>query len=131
MKRTPLILFSAMILAAAGLLVSASPLQVPSGTWIATGAMNSARSGAAAVLLQDGRILITGGSGASGPANSAELFGSNGSFSLASPMNVPRSGHVAVVLQDGRVLVAGGLTSGGAVTNTAEIFDLSSTHGPP
>jgi hypothetical protein len=112
-----------MILVAAGLLFGASPLQAPTDTWTTAGSMNSARSGAATVLLQDGRILIVGGTDASGPSSTAELFDSNGSFSLASPMNVPRSGHVAVVLQDGRVLVAGGVTNGGAVTNTAETFD--------
>lgn len=123
MKRILIIVCAVSILTATGLLFSASPLSVPSGTWIATSPMNSARSGAAAVLLQDGRILVTGGNSAAGPNNSAELFATNGSFSLATPMNVPRSGQIAVVLQDGRVLVAGGITSGGAVTNTAEIFD--------
>ena len=118
-----IIVCTAAILVATGILLSASLLQVPSGTWIAAGPMSSARSGASTVLLQDGRILITGGSGANGPTNSAELFAANGSFSPATPMNVPRSGHVAIVLQDGRVLVAGGTTSGGVVTNTAEIYD--------
>jgi hypothetical protein len=37
-------------------------------------------------------------------------------------MNVARSGHTAVVLQGGRVLVAGGKTSGGGITNAAEIY---------
>src|SRR6267154_4383253 len=112
-----------VLLAATGILLSASLPQVPSGTWVAVGAMNSARAGASTVLLQDGRILITGGTDASGPSSAAEFFGANGSFSLATPMNVQRSGHVSVVLQDGRVLVAGGSTNGGGVTNSAEIFD--------
>lgn len=38
-------------------------------------------------------------------------------------MNVPHSGHVSVALQDGRVLVTGGTTSGGGLTNAAEIYD--------
>src|ERR1700693_5669667 len=123
MKRTVIILCTTAILVATGILLSASLPQVPSGTWIAVGPMNSARSGASAVLLQDGRILVTGGNDANGPSNTAEFFGANASFSLATPMNVPRSGHVAVDLQDGRVLVAGGTTSGGGVTNSAEIYD--------
>jgi hypothetical protein len=122
-KHIFLALFIALILTATGSLIGASPLTVPTGTWIATGPMNSARSGAAAVLMRDGRMLITGGSDSNGPSRTSELFGSNGSFSLAASMNVPRSGHVAVVMQDGRVLVAGGVTSGGAATSTAEIFD--------
>src|SRR5579863_1353750 len=125
MKRVLIIAIgAAAILAATGLLFSASSLQVPSGTWIPLGPMNSARGGASAVLLQDGRILVTGGNdGSNAPTNTAEFFGANGSFSLAAPMNVPRSGHVSVILQDGRVLVAGGNTSNGAATNSAEIYD--------
>src|SRR5712675_798667 len=112
-----------VLLVATGILLSASLPQVPSGTWVAVGAMNSARAGASTVLLQDGRILITGGNDANGPSSAAEFFGANGSFSLATPMNFHRSEHVSVVLQDGRVLVAGGSTNGGGVTNSAEIFD--------
>src|ERR1700686_151273 len=106
MKRILIIIGAAAILVATGILFSASSLQAPTGTWIAVGPMNSARIGASTVLLQDGRILIMGGNDANDPSSTAELFGANGSFSLAPAMNVPRSGHVAVVLQDGRVLVA-------------------------
>ena len=123
MKRAVVILCAAAILVAAGVLLSASSLQVPSGTWIAVGPMNSAHSGASAVLLQDGRILVAGGNDTNGPSATTEFFGANGSFSMAMPMNVARSGHAAIVLQDGRVLVAGGTISGGASTNSAEIYD--------
>lgn len=82
-----------VLLVATGILLSASLPQVPSGTWVAVGAMNSARAGASTVLLQDGRILITGGNEASGPSSAAEFFGANGSFSLATPMNFQRSGR--------------------------------------
>src|SRR5258706_14778096 len=112
-----------VICAATGILLSAPLPQVPRGQWVAVGAMNSARAGASTVLLQDGRILITGGDDANGPSSAAEFFGANGSFSLATPMNFQRSEHVSVVLQDGRVLVAGGSTNGGGVTNSAELFD--------
>src|SRR5689334_19179325 len=110
-KYTLIIGFVCSFLAAAGILLSASSLLVPSGKWIAVGPMNSARTGASTILLQDGRILITGGNDANGPSSTAEFFGANGTFSLATPMNVPRSGHVSVVLQDGRVLVTGGTSS--------------------
>src|SRR5690349_8829110 len=103
MKRTAMILCTAAMLVGTGILFSASSLQAPSGSWIAVGPMNSARSGASAVLLQDGRILVTGGNDTNGPSNTAEFFGANGSFSMAAPMNVPRSGHVSVAFQDGRI----------------------------
>src|SRR5215813_6450692 len=44
---------------------------VPTGTWQPMGSMAAARSGAAAVLLQDHRVLIAGGNDASGPLSSA------------------------------------------------------------
>src|SRR5262245_5687737 len=95
---------------------------VPTGTWQPMGSMAVARSGAAAVLLQDQRVLITGGKNSGGAVNSAELFNTDGSFAPANAMGTPRSEHVAVVLRDGRVLVAGGVTTGGGTTNAAEMY---------
>src|SRR5467141_1538650 len=110
------------------LLVKAAVLQVPTGTWAPTANLADARANSSAALLSDGRILITGGDGASGPLATAEFFNTDGSVSPAAPMNVARSGHISAVLQDGRVLVAGGTVSGGGATNSAEIYDpLSGT----
>ena len=67
----------------AGLLYTQSAFQVPSGTFAPTGAMAEARAGVSAALLADGRILITGGSGASGALASAEFF--SGSAFAAAP----------------------------------------------
>ncbi|MEW5975999.1 MAG: kelch repeat-containing protein [Acidobacteriota bacterium] len=109
-----------------GLLIKGSVTQVPSGTWAPTGSMMEMRAGASCARLQDGRILVTGGEGSSGPSVTAELFHSDGSYSSAVPMDVPRRNHISVVLADGRVLVAGGTTTGGGVTNAAEIYDPAS-----
>ena len=68
------------------LLLQADTPHVSSGTWVPAGNMTEARTGASAVLLLDGRILITGGQGADGPLASAELVNSDGSFSIAAPM---------------------------------------------
>jgi hypothetical protein len=105
------------------LLLTASIPNVSTGTWQTWNNMDDVRSGAATVLLQDGRVLITGGTIANGPVASAVLFGTDGVFSDAATMLTPRSGHTATVLSDGRVLVTGGTTSGGAAVNTAEIYD--------
>ena len=109
-----------LLLTVAGI---ASIPTVQTGTWQPMGSMAAARSGAAAVLLQDHRVLIAGGDGGSGAVNSAEVFNADGSFSAVSAMGTPRSGHVAVVLKDGRGLVAGGVMAGGGATNSAEIYD--------
>jgi Kelch motif len=105
-----------------GLFPNSAAAQVSSGTWSATASMASARSGASSVLLQDGRVLITGGTDASGPLASAELY--SGSFSPADSMLLARSNHASVTLNDGRVLVLGGSTAFGP-TNETEIYNPS------
>jgi len=111
-----------------GYLVHGSVLQAPaSNTWAPTpGAMAEARSGAAAALLSDGRVLVTGGDGAAGALASAEAFNPDGSFSPVASMAFPRSRHVSVALKDGRVLVAGGVTADSSATTSAEIYDPTS-----
>ena len=92
------------------LFLTASIPDVSSGTWQTWNNLGDVRSGAAAVLLQDGRVFFVGGTNANGPVASADLFGTDGVFSAAATMLTPRSGHTATVLSDGRVLVTGGTT---------------------
>src|SRR5207245_8762591 len=73
-------------------ILTASIPNVPTGAWQTWNPMGDVRSGAAAVLLQDGRVLIIGGSNANGPVASADLFGEDGNFSAAAVMQSPRSG---------------------------------------
>jgi hypothetical protein len=103
---------------------------VQSDTWAATGNMNEARAGAAAALLPDGRLLVTGGTGSNGATSSAEVFNPTGSFSNVAPMVHARSHHAAVALLDRRGLVAGGRASGGGTTNSAEVYDPASLLSP-
>ena len=105
---------------------SARSTQPPSGTWMALGSTLAARNGAAAAVLANGRVLVTGGRTSSGVTSSAELF--DVSTGLASPlpdMPTPRANHTATTLADGRVLVAGGITQDAApiATAAADIFD--------
>src|ERR1043166_7305248 len=106
-----------------GLLIKGSINQVPSGTWALAGNMAAPRSGAATVLLADGRLLITGGQNGAAVLSSAEFFDTSGNLSAAATMNYARSKHSATVLQDGRVLVAGGIDDTGRAVATAEIYD--------
>ena len=116
--------FFALILCL-GLLLTGSVPQVNSGSWVSAGNMLQPRTGAASVQLQDGRILIIGGTGNDGVLSSAEIYDHNGNFSSTAPMDFPRTHHSAVVLKDGRVLVTGGMTAGDGITNAVEIYDPS------
>src|SRR5439155_26847886 len=64
----------AVLILAAGIFVKGSITQPSIGGWLSAGSMTEARSSAASALLQDGRILITGGDNGSGPTASAEFF---------------------------------------------------------
>jgi hypothetical protein len=95
------------------------------GKFTKTGSMSWGRILPTATLLNDGRVLITGGfSHATGPNDSAELYDpSTGSFSDAGSMGAPRGYHTATLLTSGVVLIAGGTDSGGSsVLSTAELF---------
>lgn len=78
--------------------------------------------GVVATQLQDGRVLITGGSSSS---QAAEVFDpSTGMFTQVGAMNVSRLFHSATVLDDGRVLLTGGRNTATDSTQwAAELFN--------
>lgn len=86
--------------------------------WTAGPDMASPRAFHTATRLEDGRVLIAGGSIGAAFLDSAELFDPERLAFLPAPsMLEPRSNFTATLLQDGRVLVAGGRT------DTAELYD--------
>ncbi len=99
------------------------------GTFMATGSMTTARDGATATLLTDGRVLFAGGSGGlpGTPLSSAELYDPRtGTFSATGSMTMARDVATAVLLDDGRVLIVGGrVVTGDSVAETAsaELYD--------
>ena len=81
--------------------------------WSRVGKLGQNRSGASAVTLADGRVLIVGGStrlgGEPSPLASAEVYDPKSDrWSAAGTLATPRSGFVLVALPDGGALVAGG-----------------------
>jgi hypothetical protein len=111
-----------LVVYAFGMILTGIAAPTMSGQWTPAGMMVEARSGAAAVLLDDGRVLVIGGSSATGPTSQADISSTGEVFGSAASMNIARTHHTAVRLRDGRVLVAGGTSADGA-TNSAEIYD--------
>ncbi len=85
----------------------------------ATGNMAQARSQHTATLLNDGRVLLTGGLDATGSSTAtAELYNpATGTFQAVGNMPSKSVGHAAALLNDGRVLVTGGGNSSSEIYN--------------
>jgi len=103
----------------AGTTLTPTPTPTPAPlTFVATGSMHTARIGATAVLLPNGKVLIAGGwqypAGMLGGDyydyfSSAELYDpATGKFTPTGSMTTARAGAAATVLPDGRVLIVGG-----------------------
>lgn len=100
------------------------------GTFSETGSMNVARYKHTATLLNDGRVLITGGvtNDSAYSTSSAELYDpATGIFSFTGSMSTGRAYHTATMLDSGKVLIVGGSAycdpypNGGLAT--AELYD--------
>ena len=92
-----------------------------------TGGLNVPRDRYAVSRLADGRVLVSGGTDASGSiVAQAEVYDAvSGTFRAGAPMVHPRQGHGTVLLRDGTVLAVGGTDQTGHVAST-EIFDPAS-----
>ena len=103
-----------------------------SGSFAPTSSMINPRYHQTATLLQNGKVLITGGDSSnfecsdldtSPQVASAELYDpSSGSFTQTGSMSEARSGHTATLLPSGKVLIVGGNTVGSG-SATAEVYD--------
>lgn len=84
-------------------------------------------TGQSATRLPDGRWLLIGGNGSSGPLGTAEIRSTDGSVRvLDGALATPRASHTATVLPDGTVLVLGGLGASGTILTAPEIFEPGS-----
>jgi hypothetical protein len=116
----------------AGYIASAQIYDPTTDSYTAEVSSPTARAGATATLLPNGKVLIAGGLTGSGNTTLVELFdptanSGKGSFTTMTSMLAGRVSHTATLLPDGTVLFAGGDSGDGAtgVLNSAEIYDPS------
>ena len=97
-------------------------------TWTSAGSTSVAASGRTATLLDNGKVLLTGGEGASVVGYAVtELYDPvTNAWSTTGSLSTPRTSHSAVALADGKVLVAGGFFKADAnsrVVRHVEIYN--------
>ena len=105
------------------------------GKWYSAKKLGYRRGGHSASLLQDGRVLVTGGRTLTEfkaddehrdiiYASSTEIYDpSTDMWSEVDPMPEARWDHTATVLQDGKVLVTGGFNGQSKALASANIYD--------
>ncbi len=103
--------------------------QDPQGvnTWALMGTTPHALTGAASVVLDDGRTVILGGKTEDGTATDGVVAfdPATNAFTSIGQLLAPRVGHTATLLKDGRVLVAGGILND-VINSDVEVVDLAS-----
>ncbi|MBM3934054.1 MAG: LppX_LprAFG lipoprotein [SAR202 cluster bacterium] len=100
-------------------------IPLPEAVKPAASDMADARYMHVAAALHDGRTLVVGGIGQSGPLSSTEIFDpATNRWTTTGGTSQPRAIHSGVTLKDGRVLVSGGLNAAAtAYINLAEVFN--------
>ena len=114
--------------------VAVTCLPLPQGFvgFVATGSMTAGRISHTATLLNNGKVLITGGAidlnSQTFVTDSAQLYDpATGTFPGAGSMTTVREGSTATLLNNGQVLIAGGdngdCDSGNCVLASAELYN--------
>lgn len=112
---------------------SAELFDPATGLFTVVGNMLDRRSAHSAILLDDGTVLITGGSNGTGtlfPTTSAEIYNpADNTFTAVGPMNFSHLAQLPGKLRDGRVVQGSSYfndthtSAGGRITDESEIYN--------
>ncbi len=108
--------------------VTVNPLTVNApGSWTATGSMGSVREWNTSTVLQNGKVLVTGGYYfGSSARETCELYDpATGTWTPTGSMSVGRAEHTATLLNNGKVLVTTGFNDKAGYITTSELYDPS------
>jgi hypothetical protein len=95
----------------------------PAG-FVFAGNLNEARWYHSSTLLNNGLVLVAGGSNSTGYLSSAQLYNpATGTFTATGDLNFARAYQTATLLTNGMVLIAGGADSDGNATASAELYN--------
>jgi hypothetical protein len=113
-------------------LTSAEIYNPTTGLFASTGSLVTARSAATAALLNNGNVLIAGGSIANTTTTgSAEIFNAtNGTFSATGSLSNPRTSHSMTLLNNGTVLVTGGANFSTGIPLLVTAISTSELYNP-
>jgi len=102
----------------------ASLFDPATGTFANVGPAIAPREFAAATLIPNSGVLITGGQlpGGNGQALAEFYAPDSGTFSIAGNMVTGRHLHTSTLLDDGTVLIAGGFSTWPSPTSSAEVY---------
>ncbi|WP_413568370.1 Kelch repeat-containing protein [Bdellovibrio sp. HCB117] len=104
------------------------------GVWSQAENLPQARLGHTATLLQDGKVLLIGGTTANDSSaclNTTALYDpTSGTWSTAASLTTGRCYHTATLLKDGRVIVMGGRTTNTNVLTTSNYSNSVEIYNP-
>ena len=122
-------------------ITSAELYDPEAGTWSATSSLATARSHHGVTLLDNGKVLISGGNtGGVGrfrvvnwqPTAGAELYDPvTRTWAVTGSLSQPRAAHTATLLDSGHVLATGGRASSSTMVVSAETYDPATATWTP